>query len=109
ERLVAEPRSGRAARGPGPPALAIAVPVPQIVRVVGKAIVPLRADAAQTAYGLPTGPEPVGEVILCTGQLDQVDPAHARRIQGDTEGMRARARVDHERCVGSGRGRARGR
>jgi len=85
------------------------VPVPPIVRVVGEAIVTLRADAGQTADGLPTGPEPVREMILGTGELDQVDPAHARRIQGDTEGMRARARVDHERGVGSGRGRARGR
>ena len=87
----------------------IAVPVPPVPRVVGEAIVTLRAHACQATDGLSTRAEPVREVILRARQLDQMDTAYGRRVQRDAEGADARPTVDHERGVRSGRGRACGR
>src|SRR5207245_8758014 len=95
ECTVAHACGGGAAGGPDPSPVPIAVPVPPVLRVVGEAIVTLRAHAGQATDGLTARAEPVGEVILRARQLDQMDPAHGRRVQRDAERAHVPPGVDH--------------
>src|SRR2546426_12043913 len=73
----------RARRGPRPSAAPVAEPEPPEVGIGGEAVVAVGSDPGESADRLATEPESVLQTILRTGELDQVDAAHARRVQRD--------------------------
>src|SRR5439155_14988709 len=89
----------RAAGCPRPAGLATAVPVAPERGVVTEAVIAVRADPRELADGLAAEPQSVLQPVLLARQLDQVDPADGRPVQGNAIRRCVPPCVDHEAGV----------
>jgi hypothetical protein len=77
--------------------------------MIGETVLAVGTHALQLADGTPSVTEPVLEIVLLAGKLDQLDATHAVIGQCDAIGVRSIPRVHHQSRAPGGRAQRRDR